>query len=290
MKILRNVSVPTGNILAVEGEHGQLECLSLGDYGKEVNIKCDALGLSREPSPVRHTKQLPLTEKWVITISSQYGCSMGCKFCDVPRVGPGKNATLTDLIQQVGWAMSLHPEVRGGQRLNLHYARMGEPTFNTDVIASARALKCTLEPAFKFHPVVSTMMPANNPDLYWFLTEWMLFKNHQCEGDAGLQLSINSTDAGERNHMFSHNAKDLGEIADIMASVPRPVGRKITLNFAVAGYTVNTHLLSLMFPPKYFICKLTPMHKTNAAKQHKIATAGDYTEYAPYRALETRLE
>ena len=37
MKILRNIKVPTGNIMIVEGEKGKLECLSIGDYGKEAN-------------------------------------------------------------------------------------------------------------------------------------------------------------------------------------------------------------------------------------------------------------
>ena len=38
MKITRNIEVPTGNILIVEGEHGPLEMLSIGDYGKDVNL------------------------------------------------------------------------------------------------------------------------------------------------------------------------------------------------------------------------------------------------------------
>jgi hypothetical protein len=38
MKILRNIEVPTGNILVVEGEKGKLEMLSLSDYGKDVNV------------------------------------------------------------------------------------------------------------------------------------------------------------------------------------------------------------------------------------------------------------
>jgi hypothetical protein len=45
MKIIRNIEVPTGNILVVDGEKGQLECLSLGDYGKDTNIVADFLGL-----------------------------------------------------------------------------------------------------------------------------------------------------------------------------------------------------------------------------------------------------
>lgn len=41
MNILRNIKVPTGNILIVDGDKGKLECLSIGDYGKEVNLKAD---------------------------------------------------------------------------------------------------------------------------------------------------------------------------------------------------------------------------------------------------------
>ena len=61
MKIEKNIIVPTGNILIVNGKKGKLEMLSLGDYGKEINIKCDALGLEREPERVRHCELMSLT-------------------------------------------------------------------------------------------------------------------------------------------------------------------------------------------------------------------------------------
>ena len=88
MKIIK---VPTGKIFVIDGEHGKLECLSLADYGKEKNVKADFLGLTRELNGVPNGKPLPLSKKWVITISSQYGCSMNCRFCCVPQVGPGRN-------------------------------------------------------------------------------------------------------------------------------------------------------------------------------------------------------
>jgi hypothetical protein len=44
-------------------------------------LKCDAIGLSRELTKVEHAKLLPLEEKWVITISTQYGCICDCTFC-----------------------------------------------------------------------------------------------------------------------------------------------------------------------------------------------------------------
>jgi len=76
MNIIKRIAVPTGDILIVNGQHGRLEMLSLGDYGKSVNLKCDAMGLDRDIEQVKHTDMLPLSEKWVLTISTQYGCSI----------------------------------------------------------------------------------------------------------------------------------------------------------------------------------------------------------------------
>jgi len=83
------------------------------------------MGLTRELKQVKHTKLLPLEEKWVVTISSQYGCSMNCTFCDVPKVGAGINATKRDIINQVLTGLKLHPDIKFTKRLNIHYARMG---------------------------------------------------------------------------------------------------------------------------------------------------------------------
>jgi 23S rRNA (adenine2503-C2)-methyltransferase len=46
--IIKNMEVPSGNILIVEGWEGKLECLSIGDYRKEASIKADFLGLREE--------------------------------------------------------------------------------------------------------------------------------------------------------------------------------------------------------------------------------------------------
>ena len=289
MKIIRNLKVPTGNILIVEGEKGLLEMLSLGDYGKEVNVKCDAMGLERAPSAIKHTTLLPLEDKWVITISTQMGCSMRCQWCDVPMVGPGKNATEKDLIQQVLTGIKLHPEVEFSKRLNIHFARMGEPTWNPNVLDATKWFKTHLDSEFHIHPVVSTMMPRHNEWLKTFIHTWMRMKNRLLKGEAGLQLSINSTNENERNIMFSNNACSLEQIAKITEGII-PNGRKITLNFALAGYEIDPQILLKYFDPDYYLIKLTPMHKTKKALIHNIKTDGDYTAYTPYEADEERLK
>lgn len=288
MKMLRRIKVPTGDIIVVKGEKGNLEMLSLGDYGKEANIKADFLGLSRAIQKVEHQEMLPLTKKWVITISTQYGCSMNCTFCDVPLVGPGRNATFKDLIHQVLTGIKLHPEITWTNRLNIHFARMGEPSWNPNVLDAAKWLKEHIDPEFKVHPVVSTMMPKGNIWLKTFIHTWMRIKNRLYGGNAGLQLSINSTNEQERTSMFGGNCLSLKEISKIMEGII-PSGRKITLNFAVAGYSVEPGILLEYFDPDYYIIKLTPMHKTYKALENGIQTNGDYTTYHPYEQLEKSL-
>ena len=288
MKIIRRLKVPTGDILVVKGNRGFLEMLSLGDYGKDVNLKANFMGLDREVDKVTHTEMLPLEEKWVITISSQYGCSMGCQYCDVPEVGPGKNATEKDLIHQVLTGIKLHPEVEFTKRLNIHYARMGEPTWNPAILDATKWFKAHIDPEYHIHPVVSTMMPRHNEWLKTFIHTWMRMKNRLLRGEAGLQLSINTTSERERDLMCNNNGCSLEEIVKIMEGII-PNGRKITLNFAVADYEIDSDVLLKYFDPDYYVIKLTPMHKTETALKNNIKTKGDYTTYYPYKETEENL-
>ncbi len=287
--ILQHITVPTGDICVVRGEIGVLEMLSIGDYGKDVNLKADFMGLTRPPSPVRHTAILPLEEKWVITISTQYGCRERCRFCDVPKVGRGTNATFSDLVNQVAIAMSLHPEIKRG-RINLHYARMGEPTYNDAVITSAFYLVGKLNGmGFDFHPVVSTMMPLQNEYLTPFLRNWVDFKNNVMDGNAGLQLSINSTSEDSRINMFNGRARSLVGAASAMRGLV-PKGRKFTLNFALGDWEIDPKVLLPLFDPAHYICKLTPLHRTSAVNSKRMMPEGDWTEYTPYKETEEALK
>lgn len=292
-EVLRNIEVPTGNILIVQGDLGKLECLSLSDYGKEVNVKADFMGLSRNIERVTHTSLLPLSEKWVVTISTQYGCSMGYKFCDVPKVGPGFNATYNDLLGQILAATDLHQRVRSTKRLNIHYARMGEPTWNDEVYNLSSILYQELGDRFDdvlIYPVVSTMMPRHNEKLEKFLIDWMDLKNGYYKGDAGLQISLNSTNDTERRDMFSGNAMTIDDVSRLCRNLPKPAGRKVTLNFAVAGYEIDAEKLRDLFDPGRFLIKLTPMHKTESAIMNSIETLGDYTTIYPYLGIESSLK
>lgn len=296
MKLLKKIKVPTGEIYTAEGEKGTLEFLTVGDYGKQANIKADFLGITRELNGVPNGEVQPLTEKWVVTISTQYGCSMGCKFCDVPKVGPGRNATKQDMIDEVLTALEEHPEVKDTKRLNIHFARMGEPTWNPKVIGAAAEIRRMASIHFGhsvlIHPVVSTMLPANNYKLNDFLWDWaQRIKNDAYDGDAGLQFGINSTDEEQRKYLFSGSSLTLRQISELADRLPKPKGRKYTLNFALADDSIiEGKVLASLFDPERWICKITPLHRTSSAEQNGIRTTGGYEAFTPYKAVEDDLK
>ena len=271
----------------------QLEFLTVGDYGKENNIKADFLGLNKEIHGVQH-HDVDLTKKWVATISTQKGCCMKCQFCDCPKYGYYGNATEDELAYEIRTILEHFCDIKHTERFNVHFARMGEPTFNPSVLTfaelSLRQIVSMYIESDTIHPVVSTMMPATNWWLYPFLQEWCRIKNDIYKGEAGLQLSIQSTDEDQRKDQFAGKALPLIRIADIAERLPMPVGRKYTLNFAVTKDTIlDAKALTRMFDTKKFIVKITPIHETNAAVNNGFDVGTTYTDYDVYRQFEEPL-
>lgn len=270
----------------------KLEFLTVGDYGKENNIKADFLGLHKEINGVANT-EVDLTKKWVATISTQKGCPMKCKFCDCPSFGFHGNATVHELAYEIQTILE-GETIDHTERFNVHFARMGEPTFNENVLEFTskmlRPLVSSYIKAKAIHPVVSTMLPKSNKRLEEFILKWCDIKNKQYNGEAGLQFSINSTDDEQRNDQFSGMSLSLAEISDLSKKLPMPKGRKYTLNFAVTASTVlDAKRLSELFDKNKFIVKITPIHETNSAITNGFDVTTSYTDYDVYRKFEQPL-
>lgn len=296
--ITLKVPIPTGYLFVGEYSKGPLETLSIGDYGKRHNVKAAFLGYDREISGVPNRHCMPLPEKWVITLSTQYGCPMRCTFCDVPNVEWHGNATFDDLKAQLYNAIGLFPHVRYTERLNVHYARMGDPIFNEAVFAFARWLYANKRHIADdaglrievIHPVLTTSSPRKFRQLEERLLEWCDIKNEVYNGQAGLQLSINSTSEEQRDAMFGGLQIRLVDLAKIAERLPEPVGRKYCLNFAYAtDFSIDASLLASLFDRGKFMCKITPIHNNNACRRNGIVTVGGYDSYHPYRKPEEDL-
>lgn len=281
----------TGKIYS--DEERKLEFLTVGDYGKENNIKADFLGFTEKITGVANSI-VDLSDKWVATISTQKGCPMKCTFCDVHKFGYYGNATMKDLEYQIREIIK-NERIKETNRFNVHYARMGEPSFNSDVLRFTEFFldhtvhKCGLK-AKTIHPVVSTMLPKKNKNLGAFLDTWCYIKNISRKGEAGLQFSINSTDENQRAKQFNNMSLSLEEISLISKYLPYPVGRKYTLNFAVTNETIlDVNTLNSLFDKEKFIVKLTPIHQTKAANENNYNVTTSYDDYDVYEQFETPL-
>lgn len=287
MKIIKT---HTGKIY-VDDER-KLEFLTVGDYGKENNVKAEFLGLHKEINGVKNT-DVDLTEKWVATISTQKGCPMKCKFCDCPQFGFYGNVTEEEMCYEIETILN-GENVTYTDRFNVHFARMGEPTFNFSVLDFAKnTLRNLVSKHIEvktIHPVVSTMLPKNNKRLEEFLLEWCYIKNEIYNGESGLQFSINTTDNEQRNEQFNGMSLSLEEISKIADKLPMPKGRKYTLNFAVTSQTIlDAKELSRLFDKEKFIVKITPIHETKSALQNGFDTTTSYDDYDVYRQFEKPL-
>ena len=265
-----------------------LEYLYVGDYGKENNIKASFLGYDKRIDKVEH-KPVDITDKLVVTVSSQKGCPMNCNFCDCPKLGFKGNATLPELITEIMSGVALSG-IKHGQRLNVHYARMGEPTFNLNVITSAEFIAQMLmsensDVTFDtYHPVVSTMMPKSNKNLKEFLHKWVTTGFvYGGEDGFGLQFSINTLDENDRNEMFRNRSLSLQEISDIIKELPYPKKRKYTLNFAVTSKSnLDVDLMNKYFDKEKCIVKMTPIHETVEAVDEGYEIVHDFDVYEQF--------
>jgi 23S rRNA (adenine2503-C2)-methyltransferase len=295
---MKAYTLPTGYLFTDQYSKGQLETLSIGDYGKHYNVKADFLGYSRPLDGVPNTWCMPLSEKWVVTLSTQYGCPMKCTFCDVPKVEWRGNATVEDLKQQLYTAIALFPGAAYTERLNIHFARMGDPIFNSNVFAFARWCYANKKAIYAdtglrietIHPVLTTSLPRKFKQLEARIMEWCEIKNEVYNGQAGLQFSINSTCEDQRNDMFAGLSLTLQEFSQIAARMPEPVSRKYCLNFAYStDYEIDAQRVRALFDPNKFMCKITPIHNNNACIENDIKTVGGYEHFTPYAKPEQDL-
>lgn len=263
-----------------------LEYLYVGDYGKENNIKASFLGYDKRIDKVEH-KDVNIEDKLVVTVSSQKGCPMKCNFCDCPKLGFKGNASVPELLTEIMSGIALSG-IKRGERLNVHFARMGEPTFNRNVITVADLVAMAVNSGdvnfTEYHPVVSTMMPKSNKGLNTFLADWVESGFvHGGEDGYGLQFSINTLDEEKRNEMFRGMSLSLKEIGEIIDKLPMPKKRKYTLNFAVTSESnLDVDLMNKYFDKKKCIVKITPIHKTVEAVSEGYEIVTDFDVYEKF--------
>ena len=212
----------------------------------------------------------PLDEKWVLILSTLFGCPVGCPFCDAGNFYEGR-LSAEEILSQVEYLVRRRfpggrPETR---RLKVQFARMGEPSLNDAVLEVLERLP-DLYPGEVLFPSLSTVAPAGRDD---FFQELLRIKNRLYGPRFQLQFSIHSTDPSQRDGLVPVEKWSLGEIAGYGKSFFRKGERKVTLNFALAkGVEVDAQALNTVFDKDSFLVKITPVNPTYQALRNGIAS------------------
>jgi 23S rRNA (adenine2503-C2)-methyltransferase len=207
------------------------------------------------------------TEKWVLMISTQLGCAVGCRMCDAGAMGFHGNLTAAEMMAQVRRVVADNPglDPRSHPKFKIHFARMGEPALNPAVLEALRLLPSEM-PFDGLMPSLSTVAPKL-PEAEDFLERLIGIKNtHYGNGKFQLQFSVHATDAGLRKKIVPIPVWSLEEIAAYGKRFVGPQDRKITLNFALSGgERLDVAELRRTFDPALFLIKVTPVNPTYSA-------------------------
>lgn len=202
----------------------------------------------------------PINEKWVLVISTLYGCPVDCKFCDAGGRYSGKLST-DELFFQVDYAVKdKFPDLFiDTDNFKVQLARMGEPAFNKNVLEFLKLVPERYN--YKhFVPSLSSIAPKGTED---FFDELLSIKKELYDSSFQLQFSIHSTDIEQRKKLIPANTWSFKEIADYSERFHSIGGKKISLNFALAKNSVfSTETLLNYFSPEIFLIKLTPLNPT----------------------------
>lgn len=214
---------------------------------------------------------IPRQDKWVLIISTLFGCPVGCKMCDAGGFYKGK-LTKQELLWQIDHLVSQYYPDRKipVQKFKIQFARMGEPAFNPAVVELLADLP-TIYDAPGLLPSVSTVAPQGCEQ---FFEDLLALKTANYSGGSfQLQFSLHTTDQNFRDQLIPVKKWSFAEIAEYGERFYTSGDRKITLNFALGrDYKFDVNELARYFSPELFAIKITPINPTLRALENDLGS------------------
>jgi len=225
-------------------------------------------------------------EKWVLMISTLFGCPISCQMCDAGGHYRGK-LTEPEMFNQIEYLIQQrYPNgFVPSEQFKIQFARMGEPALNMDVIDLLENLPGRIN-APGLMPSVSTIAPHGTDKFFERLIE---VKNQVYPtGRFQFQFSIHTTDPDLRDQIIPVKKWGFERIAKFGEDYHRTGDRKITLNFALAENSpVDAEELLRYFDPDRFLIKVTPLNPTYQAESTGLTSYVDpNNKVAVYPELE----
>jgi 23S rRNA (adenine2503-C2)-methyltransferase len=216
-------------------------------------------------------------ERWILMISTLYGCPVKCQICDAGGSYRGKPSAEEILKQIDHMVYRWYPDGHvPSSKFKIQFARMGEPAFNMAVLDVLEELPQRYH-APGLMPSISTVAPHSVDAFFDGLLD---IKNRlYSNGKFQFQFSIHTTDVTLRDELIPVRKWSFADMAAYGKRYYRPGDRKITLNFALAeGMPVEPDVMLRYFDPELYLVKITPVNPTCHAVQNGLSTHID-----PYR-------
>ena len=219
--------------------------------------------------------QPPLTikDKWVLILSTLFGCPVNCKFCDAGGQYNGK-LSFDELMFQIDYLVcSKFPDrIVDTNKFKIQFARMGEPAFNHAVLDALEAIP-KIYTYKNFIPSLSTIAPVGTDD---FFAKLLSLKKRLYKQSFQLQFSLHSTDYAQRDNLVPIKKWSFEKISNYGNDFFDEGGRKITLNFALGKDSIlETKTLLKYFDTAIFLIKITPVNPTFKAQKNNITSLID---------------
>jgi 23S rRNA (adenine2503-C2)-methyltransferase len=217
-------------------------------------------------------------EKWVLLVSTMFGCPIGCLMCDAGGYYEGK-PTAPEIFEQIDFLVSKrYPDMNVPSRqFKIQFARMGEPALNSQLLQVLDELPDRYH-APGLMPSLSTVAPHGTEK---FFDRLLAIKNEKYSGGRfQFQFSLHTTDASLRDRIVPVKKWSFAQMAEYGERFYSEGDRKITLNFALAlGMPVDEQVLLQYFSPKKFLIKVTPLNPTYRAIENQLSSYID-TQHA----------
>ncbi len=222
---------------------------------------------------------LPPEEKWVITLSSQKGCKVGCLFCDASYYFKG-NLSVDELCDELNLILEGHKNdgYLRSKKIKLHLARMGEPSLNNAVLDFLEKVGVDFKEDINFVPSIATIAPIGREK--WFSRLKEIKDNYFSNGKFQLQFSLNTTNEGQRDHFMPVKKISFSEISAFADFWFKRDDRLITLNFALSNESeFDSNKIIKQFSKEKFLIKITPLNP--GLRERRFTSLLDYTGSIP---------
>jgi len=217
---------------------------------------------------------LPREKKWVLLVSTMFGCPIGCLMCDAGGYYHGK-PTKDEILAQIDFLVDKRFPTRNipCEQFKIQFARMGEPSLNMQVLNVLEELPSRYH-APGLMPSISTIAPAGTER---FFNRLLQIKQEKYKhGHFQFQISLHTTDSDLRDRFIPVKKWSFAKIGEYGERFYTAGDRKVTLNFALAqGMPVDPAILLNFFDPDIFLIKITPLNPTYRARENDLVSYVD---------------